>query len=158
MLWALQCMHVASSCMSLTHACKPDLLPDIFDLSIMWPSAYHWYVRNIASNALEPLVGERERGREVAECYRSTAQRSVSRRRVLTRPLYLNGTDNENVPVHLISILRFFYTPNLVFGGARNLVPPSKMVPVNIWHSIAEVLPRQTRASSNLALYLCPGI
>ena len=35
MLWALQCRYMASSCMSLTHACKPDLLPDIFDLPII---------------------------------------------------------------------------------------------------------------------------
>ena len=60
MLWALQCTYIASSCMSLMRGCKPDLLPDIFDLSIIWYSDNHWYVRNVASDALERLVGEIE--------------------------------------------------------------------------------------------------
>ena len=36
----------------------------------------------------------------------------------------------ENVPDHFVSILRVFCTPNLIFGGARNLVPPPEMTPV----------------------------
>ena len=36
------------------------------------------------------------------------------------------GPDSENVPVHFVSILRGFCTPNLIFGGARNLVPPQR--------------------------------
>ena len=49
------------------------------------------------------------------ELYRA-AQRSIALG-------LFRGPDNENVPVHFVSILRYFFIPNLIFGGARNLVP-----------------------------------
>ena len=113
MLLTLKCTYITSSCMSLTRGCKPDLLPDIFDLSIIWHSANHWYVRNVASDALERLVWEREvEGGDGVLLQRSAEQRS----RLFA---LFQGSDNENVPVQLVSILRGFCTPNLIFGGAR---------------------------------------
>ena len=53
--------------------------PDILDLSIIWHSANHWCVRNMASDAVEQLVEERE-GEGAGELLwqRSAAQRSIA--------------------------------------------------------------------------------
>ena len=43
------------------------------------------------------------------------------------------GPDNENVPVHFVSLLSVFCTPDLIFGGARNLCPPRDGASVSMY-------------------------
>ena len=102
MLWALQCTYIASSCMSLIRGCKPDLLPDIFNLSIIWNSANHWY----GWQRCFRTIGLGERGGKVLLQRRTAFYRSAQLSIAFALFQY-------------VSILRGCCTPNLIFGGAR---------------------------------------
>ena len=82
-------VHYLLFCMSLTCTCKPNLPPDIFNVSIIWHSANHWYVRNVGSWCFRMFRGGRWR-RAIA-AHRSTVfYRAVQRSNTLA---LFNGTD-----------------------------------------------------------------
>ena len=155
MLWALQCRYMASSCMSLTHACKPDLLPEIFDLPIIWhcqplvcQECCQWCFRMIGgggrwrgaiaaqrNTAFYHSVQHSSDQRSVllvSTAFYWSAQRSIGQHSVLLHLFNLKGQTTKMCRFNIAGFLH----PNLVFGGVRNLVPPQRLPSGHMWYPV----------------------